>query len=61
MLPPVYELLDRVVDLHGYVSVDTNRYSVPRALVGKPVTVYKHPAEHRDPLPQERRWPSIPG
>ncbi len=27
-LPPVYELLERVVDLHGYVSVDTNRYSV---------------------------------
>ena len=29
VLPPVYELLERVVDLHGYVSVDTNRYSVP--------------------------------
>jgi hypothetical protein len=28
VLPPVYELLERVVDLHGYVSVDTNRYSV---------------------------------
>jgi hypothetical protein len=29
VLPPVYELLERGVDLHGYVSVDTNRYSVP--------------------------------
>ena len=31
-LPPVYELLERVVDANGYVSVDTNRYSMPRAL-----------------------------
>jgi transposase len=44
-LPPVYELLERVVDLHGYVSVDTNRYSVPERYVGKSVTVYKLPAE----------------
>jgi transposase len=44
-LPPVYEVLDRVVDLYGYVSVDTNRYSVPERLVGQPVTVYQYPAE----------------
>jgi transposase len=44
VLPPVYELLERVVDLHGYVSVDTNRYSVPERYVGKPVTVTKTPA-----------------
>ena len=44
-LPPVYELLERVVDLHGYVSVDTNRYSVPERYVGKSVAVYKIPAE----------------
>ena len=44
-LPPVYELLERVVDLHGYVSVDTNRYSVPERFVGKSVAVYKFPAE----------------
>ena len=44
-LPPVYELLERVVDLHGYVSVDTNRYSVPERFVGKLVAVYKLPAE----------------
>jgi hypothetical protein len=43
-LPPVYEVLDRVVDLYGYVSVDTNRYSVPERLVGQTVTVYKYPA-----------------
>jgi hypothetical protein len=28
VLPPVYEVLERVVDLYGYVSVDTNRYYV---------------------------------
>jgi transposase len=44
-LPPVYELLDRIVDLYGYVSVDTNRYSVPERDVGKSVAVYKLPAE----------------
>jgi len=47
VLPPVYDLLDRVVDLHGYVSVDTNRYSVPQRFVGRPVEVYKLPAEIR--------------
>ena len=44
-LPPVYQLLERVVDLHGYVSVDTNRYSVPERYVGKSVTVTKTPAQ----------------
>lgn len=41
-LPAVYEVFERVVDLYGFVSVDTNRYSVPERLVGKTVTVYKH-------------------
>jgi transposase len=45
VLPPIYELLDRVVDLHGFVSVDTNRYSVAERFVGQAVTVYKLPAE----------------
>ena len=46
-LPPVYELLERVVDLYGYISVDTNRYSVPGRFVGQSVAVYKLPAEIR--------------
>jgi transposase len=45
VLPPVYEVLERVVDLYGYVSVDTNRYSAPERLVGRSVGVHKHPAE----------------
>jgi hypothetical protein len=44
VLPVVYEVLERVVDLYGFVSVDTNRYSLPERLVGKTVTVYKHHA-----------------
>jgi transposase len=59
-LPPVYEVLDRVVDLHGFVSVDTNRYSVPERLIGQAVTVYKYPEEihvqHRGtPVANHRR------
>lgn len=42
VLPPVYEPLERNVDLYGYVSVDSNRYSVPERLVGKSVTVHKY-------------------
>jgi transposase len=40
-IPPVYQSLDRVVDVAGYVRVDTNRYSVPERLVGKKVEVHK--------------------
>ena len=47
VLPPIYELLERIVDLHGYVSVDSNRYSVPERFVGQSVAVYKLPAEIR--------------
>ncbi len=40
-IPPVYQTLDRTVDLEGYVHVDTNRYSVPERLVGKDVEIHK--------------------
>jgi transposase len=40
-LPPVYQALFRVVDISGYVTVETNRYSVPERLVGKKVQVHK--------------------
>ena len=39
--PPVYQALSRTVDMYGYVAVDTNRYSVPERLCGKPVEVQK--------------------
>ena len=40
-VPPVYQCLFRVVDISGYVTVETNRYSVPERLVGKNVQVHK--------------------
>ncbi|OGA37739.1 MAG: hypothetical protein A3G26_09700 [Betaproteobacteria bacterium RIFCSPLOWO2_12_FULL_65_110] len=45
VLPPVYEVFERVVDLYGYVSLETNRYSVPEKFIGKTLSVYKYPAE----------------
>jgi hypothetical protein len=38
-VPPVYLLHQRLVDVQGYVCVDTNRYSVPDDLIGRPVEV----------------------
>ena len=40
--PPVYKSLYRVVDIEGYVHLDTNRYSVPHKLVGRKLEVQKH-------------------
>jgi hypothetical protein len=45
--PPVYESYERIVDVTGYVSLDTHRYSVPERYVGAQVTVYKYPGEVR--------------
>ncbi len=44
-LPPVYQAFSRIVDVEGYVYLDTNRYSVPERLIGKQVEVYKYPDE----------------
>lgn len=41
-IPPVYQTVYRVVDIEGYVSMDTNRYSVPYRLIGHKVEVQKH-------------------
>ena len=41
-VPPIYESLDRIVDTEGFVSLETNRYSVPDKLIGKTVEVQKH-------------------
>jgi transposase len=40
-IPPVYKSLQRVVDMSGYVTVDTNRYSVPEKLCAQHVEVLK--------------------
>jgi transposase len=38
-LPPIYLLHQRLVDMEGYVSVDSNRYSVPDQFIGLQVEV----------------------
>jgi hypothetical protein len=43
--PPIYQCVERIVDVVGYVTLDTNRYSVPERWVGKHVQVYKYPSE----------------
>jgi hypothetical protein len=40
-MPPVYKTLQRIVDMSGYVTVDTNRYSVPEHLCAQAVEVLK--------------------
>ena len=44
-LPPVYQACTRIVDVEGYVHLDTNRYSVAERLIGKKVEVYKYPEQ----------------
>ena len=44
-LPPVYQAFTRIVDVEGYVYLDTNRYSAPARLIGKTVEVYKYPQQ----------------
>jgi hypothetical protein len=38
-IPEVYQMRDRMVDIEGYVALDTNRYSVPVAWIGRRVEV----------------------
>ncbi|MFW5714436.1 MAG: IS21/IS408/IS1162 family transposase [Brevefilum sp.] len=40
-IPPVYKAAVRVVDMSGFVTVDTNRYSVPERFCGQKVEVLK--------------------
>ena len=41
-IPPVYQTEYRVVDIEGYVRLDSNRYSVPEELIGQKVEVHKY-------------------
>lgn len=42
-IPPVYQSGFRVVDVEAYVTLDTNRYSVPERLIAQTVEVLKYP------------------
>ena len=41
-IPPVYVTYYRVVDIQGYIQLDTNRYSLPYQLIGEQVEVQKY-------------------
>jgi len=42
VMPPIYKCLQRTVDTQGYISVDTNRYSVPERYIGDLLEVYQY-------------------
>ena len=47
MIPEVYRLHQRLVDIEGYVALNSNRYSVPVDWIGRRVEV-------RDPRTRSR-------
>jgi len=70
-VPEPYLLHQRIVDVHGYVSVDTNRYSVPNDWIGRRVQARESAREiditlghesithTRHPVP-EHKWITLP-
>jgi transposase len=40
-IPPVFVTVERMVDVEGYVCLDTHRYSVPERFIAEPVEVRK--------------------
>ena len=71
-VPPVYRLHQRLVDMAGYVSINSNRYSVPEEFLGlqvevretkESVEIYRGPrliASHRRVLEATGRKYSLP-
>jgi hypothetical protein len=71
-VPPVYRLHQRLVDMAGYVSINSNRYSVPEEFLGlqvevretqESIEIYRGPrliASHRRVLEATGRKYSLP-
>jgi transposase len=70
-MPEPYLLHQRIVDVHAYVSVDTNRYSVPADWIGKPVQVREstreiviargeHEITHERHVEAAAKWLTLP-
>ena len=71
-VPETYELHDRIVDVHAYVTVDTNRYSVPNDWIARRVQVrvtaqeliftlgHEDPITHTRHLQPEHKWITLP-
>jgi len=41
-VPPIYKPCQRIVDVEGYITLDTNRYSVPEKLISCQLEVHMH-------------------
>lgn len=42
ILPPIYNLYHRIVDTHGYLNIESQRYSAPQKFIGKLLDVYQY-------------------
>lgn len=42
VMPPIYDLRHRVVDVQGYINLEKQRYSVPQKYIYKQVDVYSY-------------------
>jgi len=72
-VPDPYLVHDRIVDVHGYVTIDTNRYSVSEKWIGKPVQALEGQSEieisctgekssfvHERHIEREGKWLTLP-
>lgn len=70
-VPEPYQLHQRIVDVHAYVTVDTNRYSVPADWIGKSVQVREGACQivitrarecvtHTRHIEPEAKWITLP-
>lgn len=71
-VPEPYELHQRIVDVHGYVTMDTNRYSVPNDWIARRVQVrvtaqqlivtlaHQEAVTHTRHLEPEQKWITLP-
>ena len=42
IMPPIYKHMQRIADTTGYINVDTNRYSIPEAHIGRTMEIYQY-------------------
>lgn len=42
VMPPIYKHFQRTADTQGYINVDTNRYSIPEAHIGRTMEIYQY-------------------
>ena len=42
VMPLIYKHFQRIADTQGYINVDTNRYSIPEAHIGRTMEIYQY-------------------